>query len=141
MTDIAKLLDAQHALLAALKQIIAEEKAALMSQNADLLLSLAAQKSQSLAELKANDDAIARHPDKLLLTQEAALADNMKAVQEALAQCQALNEQNASLIEMNLASLNRLAQALQTSRNATSLTYNDKGRTSTISTLGNNIKA
>ncbi|MGL4638980.1 MAG: flagella synthesis protein FlgN [Shewanella sp.] len=141
MTDIAKLLDSQHALLAALKQIIAEEKAALMSQNADLLLSLAAQKSQSLAELKANDDAIARHPDKLLLTQEAALADNMKAVQEALAQCQALNEQNASLIEMNLASLNRLAQALQTSRNATSLTYNDKGRTSTISTLGNNIKA
>ncbi|MGL4835115.1 MAG: flagella synthesis protein FlgN [Shewanella sp.] len=141
MTDIAKVLDAQHALLAALKQIIAEEKAALMSQNADLLLSLAAQKSQSLAELKANDDAIARHPDKLLLTQEAALADNMKAVQEALAQCQALNEQNASLIEMNLASLNRLAQALQTSRNATSLTYNDKGRTSTISTLGNNIKA
>ncbi|MGL5409999.1 MAG: flagella synthesis protein FlgN, partial [Shewanella sp.] len=138
MTDIAKLLDSQHALLAALKQIIAEEKAALMSQNADLLLSLAAQKSQSLAELKANDDAIARHPDKLLLTQEAALADNMKAVQEALAQCQALNEQNASLIEMNLASLNRLAQALQTSRNATSLTYNDKGRTSTISTLGNN---
>lgn len=141
MTDIAKLLDSQHALLAALKQIIAEEKAALMSQNADLLLSLAAQKNQSLTELKANDDAIARHPDKLLLTQEAALADNMKAVQEALAQCQALNEQNASLIEMNLASLNRLAQALQTSRNATSLTYNDKGRTSTISTLGNNIKA
>ncbi|MGL4900269.1 MAG: flagella synthesis protein FlgN [Shewanella sp.] len=141
MTDIAKLLDSQHALLAALKQIIAEEKAALMSQNADLLLSLAAQKSQRLTELKANDDAIARHPDKLLLTQEAALADNMKAVQEALAQCQALNEQNASLIEMNLASLNRLAQALQTSRNATSLTYNDKGRTSTISTLGNNIKA
>lgn len=141
MTDIAKLLDSQQALLAALTQIIAEEKAALMSQNADLLLSLAAQKSQRLTELKANDDAIARHPDKLLLTQEAALADNMKAVQEALAQCQALNEQNASLIEMNLASLNRLAQALQTSRNATSLTYNDKGRTSTISTLGNNIKA
>ncbi|HAY96065.1 MAG TPA: flagellar protein FlgN, partial [Shewanella sp.] len=52
-----------------------------------------------------------------------------------------LNEQNASLIEMNLASLNRFAQALQASRNASSLTYNDKGKTSTISSLGNDLKA
>ncbi|MGL5359112.1 MAG: flagella synthesis protein FlgN [Shewanella sp.] len=141
MTDIAKLLDAQLAHLAALKDIIAEEKGALISQNADLLLSLAAQKSQSLAELKRNDDAIAMHPDKPLLTEQGALSDSMAKVQQALAECKSLNEQNASLIEMNLASLNRLAQALQTSRNATTLTYNDKGKTSTISTLGNNIKA
>jgi len=65
----------------------------------------------------------------------------MAVVKEALAECKDLNAQNASLIEMNLASLNRFAQALQASRNATTLTYNDKGKTSTISSLGNDLKA
>lgn len=65
----------------------------------------------------------------------------MAEVKLALVECKELNEQNASLIDMNLASLNRFAQALQASRNATSLTYNDKGKTSTISSLGNDLKA
>ena len=55
--------------------------------------------------------------------------------------CQQLNNENASLIELNIASLNRFAQALQVSRNASSLTYDDKGKTSTISSLGNDLKA
>ena len=39
MTEIAKLVDLQHAHLAVLKQIILKEKGALVDQNADLLLS------------------------------------------------------------------------------------------------------
>lgn len=141
MTEIAKLVDQQHAHLAALKQIILQEKGALVDQNADLLLSLANEKSLCLRELKANDDLMANHSDKSQLTEHTALIHKMAIVKEALAECKELNEQNASLIEMNLASLNRFAQALQASRNATSLTYNDKGKTSTISSLGNDLKA
>ncbi|MFV0595728.1 flagella synthesis protein FlgN [Shewanella sp.] len=141
MTEIAKLVDQQHAHLAALKQIILKEKGALVDQNADLLLSLADQKSKCLRELKANDDLLANHSDKSLLTEQVELSHKMAAVKEALAECKDLNAQNASLIEMNLASLNRFAQALQVSRNATTLTYNDKGRTSTLSSLGNDLKA
>lgn len=37
MTEIAKLVDQQHAHLAVLKQIILKEKGALVDQNADLL--------------------------------------------------------------------------------------------------------
>jgi len=138
MTEIAKLVDQQHAHLAVLKQIILKEKGALVDQNADLLLSLAEQKLQAL---KANDDLLASHSDKALLTEQVELSDKMAVVKEALAECKDLNAQNASLIEMNLASLNRFAQALQASRNATTLTYNDKGKTSTISSLGNDLKA
>lgn len=141
MTEIAKLLDQQHAHLAVLKQIILREKGALVDQNADLLFSLAEQKSSCLHELKANDDLLANHSDKSLLTSQVELSHKMAAVKEALAECKDLNAQNASLIEMNLASLNRFAQALQASRNATTLTYNDKGRTSTLSSLGNDLKA
>ncbi|MGL4712506.1 MAG: flagella synthesis protein FlgN [Shewanella sp.] len=141
MTEVAKLVDRQHALLAVIKQIILKEKGALIDQNADLLLSLANEKSQCLQELKTNDEMLASHRDKSLLTQQVALMDKMAVIEDALTECKELNQQNASLIEMNLASLNRFAQALQASRNASSLTYNDKGKTSTISTLGNNLKA
>ncbi|MCU8006126.1 flagellar protein FlgN [Shewanella sp. SM87] len=141
MTEIAKLVDLQHAHLAVLKQIILKEKGALVDQNADLLLSLANEKSQCLKELKTNDDILAKHSDKSLLTQQVELVHKMVEIKDALTECKELNEQNASLIEMNLASLNRFAQALQASRNASSLTYNDKGKTSTISSLGNDLKA
>ncbi|MCU8072377.1 flagella synthesis protein FlgN [Shewanella oncorhynchi] len=141
MTEIAKLVDLQHAHLAVLKQIILKEKGALVDQNADLLLSLANEKSQCLKELKTNDDILANHSDKSLLTQQVELVHKMAEIKDALTECKELNEQNASLIEMNLASLNRFAQALQASRNASSLTYNDKGKTSTISSLGNDLKA
>ncbi|QDZ90326.1 flagellar protein FlgN [Shewanella decolorationis] len=141
MTEIAKLVDQQHAHLAVLKQIILKEKGALVDQNADLLLSLAEQKSKCLQELKANDDLLANHSDKSLLTEQIELSHKLAAAKEALAECKELNAQNASLIEMNLASLNRFAQALQASRNATTLTYNDKGKTSTFSSLGNDLKA
>ena len=141
MTEIAKLVDLQHAHLAVLKQIILKEKGALVDQNADLLLSLANEKSQCLKELKTNDDILANHSDKSLLTQQVELVHKMADIKDALTECKELNEQNASLIEMNLASLNRFAQALRASRNASSLTYNDKGKTSTISSLGNDLKA
>ncbi|MBS0043710.1 flagellar protein FlgN [Shewanella sp. M16] len=141
MTEIAKLVDLQHAHLAVLKQIILKEKGALVDQNADLLLSLANEKSQCLKELKTNDDILANHSDKSRLTQQVELVHKMAEIKDALTECKELNEQNASLIEMNLASLNRFAQALQASRNASSLTYNDKGKTSTISSLGNDLKA
>ena len=141
MTEIAKLVDLQHAHLAVLKHIILKEKGALVDQNADLLLSLANEKSQCLKELKTNDDILAKHSDKSLLTQQVELVHKMADIKDALTECKELNEQNASLIVMNLASLNRFAQALQASRNASSLTYNDKGKTSTISSLGNDLKA
>lgn len=95
MTEIAKLVDQQHAHLAVLKQIILKEKGALVDQNADLLLSLADQKSKCLQALKANDDFLANHSDKSLLTEQAELSAKMAVVKEALIECKDLNAQNA----------------------------------------------
>jgi flagella synthesis protein FlgN len=141
MTDIATLLSHQQGILTSLKTIITAEKQALLDQDADALLKLAQDKQQYLINLKQNDDTLANHPEKALLSSESEFKEKVASSKTILAECKALNQQNASLIELNIASMNRLSQALQVSRNSSSLTYNDKGKTSTISTLGNDFKA
>lgn len=141
MTDITVLLDAQHQTLTLLKQLITEEKDALLKQDADKLLALAKDKLQRMSLLKATDEKLAAHPKAEQLTSVPELAQKVESAKAILAECKHINTQNSSLIEHNIATINRLAQALQVSRNATSLTYNDKGKTSTISSLGNDFTA
>ena len=141
MTDITVLLDAQHQTLTLLKQLIIEEKDALLKQDADKLLALAKDKMQRMSLLKATDEKLAAHPEAEKLASIPELAQKVESAKAILADCKHINTQNSSLIEHNIATINRLAQALQVSRNATSLTYNDKGKTSTISSLGNDFTA
>ncbi|WP_299791408.1 flagella synthesis protein FlgN [uncultured Shewanella sp.] len=141
MSQISNIIELQHKLLEELKVTITQEKSALVEQNADLLLSLATAKAKLLDDIKANDVTLSTHPEKSLLVSEPDLAARVDSAKGLLAECQQLNIENTSLIELNIASINRFSQALQASRNASSLTYNDKGKTSTISTLGNNLKA
>ena len=139
--ELRGLLDAQHQTLVQLRQLISEEKSALSKQDADKLLALSKDKTQCLFNLKITDEKLANHPHHTLLSTNPALMDKVAQARIILAECKDINSQNASLIELNIASLNRFAQALQASRNASSLTYNDKGKTSTISTLGNDFSA
>ena len=128
-------------MLVELKAVISQEKQALASQDADTLLSLTSSKAGLLDSLKNNDEMIAAQPDKSALETDSTLSQQVNDAKALLAECQQLNAENESLIELSLASLNRFSQALQVSRNANSLTYDGKGRTSSISSLGNNLKA
>ncbi|SQH77572.1 conserved protein of unknown function, containing the flagellar assembly protein FlgN-domain [Shewanella benthica] len=141
MSKINDIVELQFELLNKLKVIITDEKAALSHQDADLLLSLASAKAGLLDELKSKDEALSLHDDKALLSSDVNLSARVASAKTLLDECKQLNSENSSLIELNIASMNRFAQALQVSRNASSLTYNDKGKTSTISSLGNNIQA
>ncbi|GIU12093.1 flagellar protein FlgN [Shewanella sp. c952] len=141
MTNLSHLLSSQHTVLTELKAVISQEKQALQSQDADTLLALASTKASLLDNLKHNDEMIAAQPDKSILETDATLSQQVSEAKGLLAECQQLNAENESLIELSLASLNRFSQALQVSRSSTSLTYDGKGRTSSISSLGNNLKA
>ena len=141
MSQLSVIIENQHQLLKELKVIIFDEKSALVNQDAELLLSLASNKAKLLDALKANDVNLSAQPDISSLSSVPHLVEQVRFAKEQLAECQQLNIENSSLIELNIASVNRFAQALQVSRNASSLTYNDKGKTSTISSLGNNLKA
>ncbi|ABZ75988.1 FlgN family protein [Shewanella halifaxensis HAW-EB4] len=141
MTNLSQLLSSQHQVLTELNSVISQEKQALHAQQADVLLSLASTKANLLASLKQNDEIIAQQPDLALLNTDPELSQQVSHAKALLAECQQRNAENESLIELSLASLNRFSQALQVSRNASSLTYDGKGKTSSISTLGNNLKA
>ncbi|ABV86662.1 flagella synthesis protein FlgN [Shewanella pealeana] len=141
MTNLSQLISSQHQVLTELKELISQEKQALHAQQADVLLSLASTKANLLASLKQNDEIIAQQPDLALLKTDPELSQQVANTKQLLAECQQLNAENESLIELSLASLNRFSQALQVSRNSSSLTYDGKGKTSSISTLGNNLKA
>lgn len=141
MTNLSQLLSSQHQVLTELNAVISQEKQALHEQKADALLALASTKANLLTSLKQNDEIIAAQPDLALLKTDPNLSQQVSQVKALLAQCQQLNAENESLIELSLASLNRFSQALQVSRNASSLTYDGKGKTSSISTLGNNLQA
>ncbi|ARD23242.1 MULTISPECIES: flagella synthesis protein FlgN [Shewanella] len=141
MNELLQLLSFQHGTLSSLKKLVSAEKQALADQDADTLLALAREKVECLNTLQQNDEKLANHPDKSLLNSEPKLIEKVAEAKTILEECKDINNQNASLIELNIASLNRFSQAMQMSRNATSLTYNDKGRTSTISSLGQNLKA
>ncbi len=141
MTDIVTLIDLQQDHLENLKTLIEAEKGALENQDAELLLSLANQKAQLLRSLQDNDTRLSNHQEADKLNEDTELRSRVEQAKQLLAQCQELNSANSHLIELNIASINRLSQALQASRNTNSMTYDDKGKTSSISSLGNDLKA
>ncbi|QLE86179.1 flagellar protein FlgN [Shewanella sp. Scap07] len=141
MSPINDLIDKQLALLANLKAVTEQEKQALINQSADELLDLAGKKSDLLNEIKANDMSLSAHPDVAQLKSNPELASKVATAQTCLNECQQLNSENATLIDHCMASVSRFTQALHASRNSSSLTYDGKGQTSTIATLGNDLKA
>ncbi|WP_298768814.1 flagellar export chaperone FlgN [uncultured Shewanella sp.] len=140
MEVLDSLLDLQQDRLLQLQAILVQEKIAILDKEASILLRLCNEKATLLAQIETDDHNIAHHPKKHLLPEQPNFSHKLKHAKALLALCQQLNTENAHLVAFNQASLNRLSQALQVSRNASSLTYNDKGKTSTLSSLGNNIK-
>ncbi len=141
MNQIAQLLERQLNLLSHLSEVIKNESHALTEQDTDALLLLAQKKADCLSQLQSNDVqlSIPEHADAIKQSKELMAQANQAKIM--LEECQNNNQKNSTLIEHNLASINRLSQALQASRNSFSLTYDDKGQTSTIPTLGNNLEA
>jgi len=141
MTNLSHLLSSQSTVLAELKAVITQERQALEAQDPDTLILLTRTKASLLDSLKNNDEIIAAHPELHTLASDPDLSQQVQQAKTLLAECQQLNAENESLIERSLASLNRFSHALQISRNANSLTYDGKGRTSSIASLGSNVKA
>ena len=141
MDQIAQLLERQLNLLTHLSEVIKNESSALAEQDTDALLALAQKKSECLTQLQVNDAQLSLPEHAEAIKQSEPLLTLANQAKAKMQECQHANQRNSTLIEHNLASINRLSHALQASRNAFSLTYDDKGQTSTISTLGNNIEA
>lgn len=134
-------LDEQYQNVCTLKNIIKDENHALIHSHSDLLLTLSEKKINILNEINRLNNIMNNNDINTLARTHTELTKKINQIKILMQECHDLNNANATLIEFNLARLNRFAQALQQCRNAHSLTYDEKGNTSTISTLGNNIKA
>ncbi|RLV61583.1 flagellar protein FlgN [Parashewanella curva] len=141
MDQITSILEQQLGLLAHLKQLIIDESDVLSSQDGERLLEIAKQKNESLNQLQQNN-AILALPDTVeLIKSSPELLEKSEQGKRLLNECKSLNQHNSELIEKNIASVNRLSQALQASKNSSSLTYDDKGHTSTMSSMNKSIEA
>ncbi|WP_133407584.1 flagella synthesis protein FlgN [Parashewanella tropica] len=141
MVQIAAILEQQLGLLTHLKQLIIDESEALSSQGGDRLLEIAKQKNECLNQLQQNNDTLGQPDTVEIIKSSEELLQKSEQGKQLLSECKSLNQHNSELIEKNIASFNRLSQALQASKNSSSLTYDDKGHTSTMSSMNKSIEA
>lgn len=127
MMDLSALLHSQGEYLSRMQDLLEEEFTLLTQHQALALPELAERKQQLLEAIEALDKTLADVPD--LREQLIAFPDQMQTLQERLDACQAQNELNGRLLELNIVSNRRLADFLSKLRGRNSLTYDAKGNT------------
>lgn len=135
------LIGAQQERLTALLHLLEQETEALLERDADKIESLLKQKLELLDQIAGGDKALESHPQVAGLKADAEAMAGVSRCRDILAQCQVKNQHNSQLADQSLASLGRLQQLLNATRNPNALTYNQEGTTTTGGRLGKVIKA
>ncbi|MBY5992924.1 flagellar export chaperone FlgN [Ferrimonas balearica] len=134
------LLTQQLARLGQLLALLEQETDALVKRDVERIEALLKEKLTLLEAIAEADQALGRHRDVARLTEEPALAEQLKAGQALLAQCQSRNEHNQAQAELVSASLTRLQQLMQRTRHASAMTYTGEGQTHVGQRLGKRIQ-
>ncbi|WP_163935907.1 flagellar protein FlgN [Paraferrimonas sp. SM1919] len=121
--------------------LLQQETQALQDQDANRISELAKSKLDILVLLNQADQQLQNHPQLNQQKQNPAFQAVVAQVQQKMDQVKRINLNNKKIIDLNMAALKRLNHALQSSRNANSMTYNDKGQTHTSPFLGDDITA
>ncbi|WP_028110210.1 flagellar export chaperone FlgN [Ferrimonas futtsuensis] len=140
-TTIHALIDAQQERLTHLLQLLQQETEALLERDADKIESLLKQKLTLLDQIGGGDKALEAHPHAAQIKSDNEAMAGVARCRDLLAECQLKNQHNSQLADQSLASLGRLQQLLNTTRNPNALTYNQEGTTTTGGRLGKVIKA
>ncbi|TKB47267.1 flagellar protein FlgN [Ferrimonas sediminicola] len=138
---LSPLIDAQLGRLQALQDLLEQETQALLERDAETIESLLKQKLRALEELNQADQALANHPELTTLKADEAAMAGVDRCRQRLTLCKERNQHNSQLAEQYLASLGRLQQILNATRNPNAMTYNQEGTTTTGGRLGKAIKA
>lgn len=137
---LAGLLDQQIAALEALIKLQQSEKELLVKRNAPALDELTREKEQTLDQIQQLDDTLAAHPQHHLVSVHPELREKRKQIIQLLEQCQSNNDVNGQLVRVTLGRIQQLKQTLQAAQTGTTLTYTNKGKTSS-GPSGSSIKA
>lgn len=139
-TLLADLLDQQATQLEALIALQATEKELLIKRDAPALDLLTARKEQLLDTIQTTDQALASHPQREIISTHPTLRDKRQQVVNLMETCQSNNDVNGQLVRMTLGRIQQLKQTLQAAHTGTTVTYTNKGKTSS-GPSGSSIKA
>ncbi|MDB1123273.1 flagella synthesis protein FlgN [Vibrio algarum] len=128
--------NAQH-----LSLLLEKEKIAITSRTSSDIETLAKEKLQLITQLQQSDERIASHTDIEQLKTDETLKSKVELIRSVIHDCQQANEVNGEALQRAQLSYNKLNNLMQQSRGKIGMTYTSGGQTSTVSTLGTNIKA
>jgi flagella synthesis protein FlgN len=124
-----------------LSALLEKEKVAITSRISSDIETLAKEKLQLITQLQQTDERIASHSDIEQLTSDETLKSKVELIRSMVYDCQQANEVNGDALQRAQLSYNKLNNLMQQSRGKIGMTYTSGGQTSTVSTLGTNIKA
>ncbi|UGA54035.1 flagellar export chaperone FlgN [Vibrio sp. DW001] len=141
---MAKLVDLVNYQLENAQQLsilLEKEKVAITSRTSSDIEVLAKEKLQLITQLQQSDQRIANHTDIEQLQTDESLKSKVELIRSVIHDCQQANEVNGEALQRAQLSYNKLNNLMQQSRGKIGMTYTSDGHTSTVSTLGTNIKA
>ncbi|GLO61585.1 molecular chaperone [Vibrio sp. MACH09] len=141
MAKLADLLDYQLQNAQALSSLLESEKVAITSRVSNDIETLAKEKLVLISQLQQTDQRIASHDDVALITEDDSYKDKVNQIRSIVHDCKQSNEVNGEALQRAQLSYNKLSNLMQQSRGKIGMTYTSGGRTSTVSTLGTDIKA
>lgn len=141
MAKLVDLINYQLENAHSLSSILEKEKIAITSRHASDIEELAKEKLQLITQLRQTDERIGSHTDVKQLTNDESLKEKVDRIRSIIHDCQQANEVNGEALQRAQLSYNKLNNLMQQSRGKIGMTYTSGGQTSTVSTLGTNIKA
>ena len=135
-----QLVSQQLSQLTQLEALLTTEKDILQQQNPDALIEITAEKNSLLVAIQNTDNAIGQSFEFKQEKLAGSFSDELADIKAILQRCQKQNKTNGLIIHQSQLSVERMKTSLLESHNKSSMTYDNKGKTSGgLSSLG--IKA
>lgn len=135
-----QLVSQQLSQLTQLEALLTTEKDILQQQNPDALIEITAEKNSLLLAIQNTDNAIGQSFEFKQEKLAGSFSDELADIKAILLRCQKQNKTNGLIIHQSQLSVERMKTSLLESHNKSSMTYDNKGKTSGgLSSLG--IKA
>lgn len=135
-----QLVSKQLSQLTQLETLLTAEKEILQQQNPDALIELTSEKNSLLVAIQEIDNAIGQSFEFKQEKLAGNFSDELSEIEAILLRCKKQNQVNGLIIHQSQLSVERMKTSLLESHNKSSMTYDNKGKTSGgLSSLG--IKA
>ncbi|WED21098.1 flagellar export chaperone FlgN [Vibrio sp. JC009] len=141
MAKLVDLLEFQLKNARSLSDLLEKEKVAIAKRVSSDIEALAKEKLTLITQLQQTDQRIAENHDTKLLEEDEQLKEIVTQIRSVMHDCKQANEINGQALQRAQLSYNKLNNLMQQSRGKFGMTYNAGGQTTSVSTLGTDIKA